>query len=522
MIPVVTVAQMRSIDTQAIKGELATGFSYMLKAAMGVYDVVHRLDINPKTDEIAIVCGKGNNGGDGYAVGRLLLDNGYRVMCYGLVEGELLQGEARQAFDEYTMQKGNYFYIDDIADLDGFGQFSLIIDALLGTGIEGDPKGLYGEVIKLINSANKPVIAIDTPSGLNNDTGLAGNPTVNAQSTVTMGFAKIGQFFYPARCHIGMLSIQNLGYPTEIVEQHNIRTYLPTPHDIKSFIPPRKPWGSKFDHGVVFMLCGSEGMSGSAALAAQGALRSGCGMVHCAVPRSILDVLAAKVTEPVLHAMPQTDEGSVALTAVDSILKMTEKMHAALIGPGISHHPHTSELVQNLVQSLSMPTVLDGDGINAFKGNTNALKKHKGELLITPHKGEWERLFGSVPVNPVELLATISEKAIEYSMTVVFKGAPNIVADNSGNVYMLPVGNSGLATAGSGDVLSGIIVSLLAQGAKPYEAAVAGTALHGFSGEMASEQLSEYSVCAQDIVSFIHQVIRKIVAASAQPIFPQN
>ncbi len=507
MIPVVTTAEMRNIDEQAIQSDVTTGFSYMQKAGMGLYDAVAQMNLNRTISEIAIVCGKGNNGGDGYVVGRLLLDKGYRVMCFGLCEGESLHGEARLAFDEYIAKEGNFFHIDDTADLEGFGRFALIVDALLGTGVQGNPRGLYAEVINLINKSQKPVIAVDTPSGLNNDTGQPSTPAVIAHATVTMGYPKLGQLFFPGRTLIGDLIIKDLGYPMEIAERNSSHLFLPTEKDFRNLVPARKPAGSKFDHGLVCMLCGSRGMVGSAALAALAALRSGCGMVHCAVPESVMPIVSTKVTEPVLHAVAETAEGTPAARNCDDLLTLAASMQAVLIGPGISHNAETGTLVRGMISGATIPVVLDADGINAFKGHSEELKNHTADLIITPHQGEWGRLFGKLPSDPAARIDALVKKAEEFSMTILFKGNPTIVAMTDGKACILPVGNSGMATAGAGDVLSGIIVSLIAQGCSPPDAAVLGAAIHGLAGEKASSNLGEYSVIAGDIINSIHEVL---------------
>lgn len=518
MIPVVTTTQMRNIDTQVIGDNITSGFSYMLKAGMGLYDAVEEMELNPDSDEIAIVCGKGNNGGDGFVVGRMLLDKGYRVMCYSLSDGESLTGEARLAFDEYVEKEGNYFHIDDTEDLEGFGRFALIIDALLGTGTKGNPRGLFAEIIKLINISKKPIISVDTPSGLDNNTGKPGNPIISASGTVTMGFPKIGQLFYPGRSYIGKLRIKDLGYPQEITEQFTSGTFLPTLEDLKHLMPSRKPDGSKFDHGLVFMLCGSRGMTGSATLSTMSALRTGCGMVHCAVPQSAIPVLSVKVTEPVLHAIEETEEGTPASKSADSILALASPMQAAIVGPGISHNADTCKLVREIVSKLTIPVVLDADGINAYKNHTDELKKQTHKLIITPHRREWERLFGQLPFEPVPLIESLEKKAKEFSMTIVFKGNPTIVANSKGESFILPVGNSGMASAGSGDVLSGIIPSLIAQGCPLCDAAILGVAIHGFAGEMAADDIGEYSVVATDMVNRIHKVINKLSSVKTMSI----
>lgn len=510
MIPVLTTAQMRSIDDQSIGDDRAIGYSYMAKAGIGLFDAVQDMSLNPDKDEIAIVCGKGNNGGDGYIVGRMLIDKGYTVMCYGLCDGETLTGEARLAYDDYIAVEGNYFHIDDIADLEGFGRFALIIDALLGTGVKGAPRGLYAELIKLINASALPVISVDTPSGLNNDTGQPSNPVVSADYTVSMGFPKIGQLFYPGRSFIGKLTIKDLGYPLEIIEKNGSNIFLPTLEDFKSFLPPRKPAGSKFDHGLALLLCGSKGMTGSATLSSQAALRSGCGMVHLTIPESIISILSNKLTEAVLHPIAETPKGTPAYKNTNLIIEMAASMQAMLIGPGISFNFSTGRLVREITAKLSIPLVLDADGINAFKGHSKELKKHSSELIITPHVKEFERVFGSLPSEPVLLVNHVITTAKDHSISIILKGNPTIVADKNGKAYILPVGNSGMATAGSGDVLSGIITSLIAQGSNPVEAAVLGVAIHGLAGEIASDDFGEYSVIAGDLIKYIPCVLQDL------------
>lgn len=521
MIPVVSTTQMREIDRRAINGNIITGYSYMLKAGMGLFDVINDLNLKRESDEIAIVCGKGNNGGDGYVVGGMLFDKGYQVMCFGLCEGSDLSGEARIAYEEYVGKDGSFFHINDAADLEGFSRYSIIIDALLGTGTRGDPRGIYAEIIRLINSSNKIVISVDTPSGLDNDTGQPSSPAISAHHTVTMGFPKIGQFFYPGRKLIGQLCIKNLGYPIEIVEQETMGVFLPTLTDCQQWVPQRHAEGSKFDHGQVLIIGGSRGMTGSAALSANAALRSGCGMVHCAIPESILPVLATKVTETVLHVIAETTAATPSLKSAETIIRLAQNMQAVLIGPGISHHQETVKLVRQIVSELSLPVVLDADGINAYKGKTEDLKDHKQELIITPHVKEWERLFGVLPSNPLDKIHCLGKKAQEYSMTIVFKGNPTLIVNHKGKAYILPVGNSGMATAGSGDVLSGIITALIAQGCVVQEAALVGVAIHGLAGEEVSAEKGEYSVIASDIINNISGVFNRLNPVNTAGILPK-
>jgi NAD(P)H-hydrate epimerase len=510
MIPILTVSQMRKIDGQAIGKDTSAGYSYMMKAGEGLFDAVKELVPDPKCGDVAIICGKGNNGGDGFAVGKLLIEAGYTVMCYTLCQPEELKGEAKIAFEKYDEIEGNFLVLDDIADLDLLSKCCLIIDAILGTGIKGDPHGVSAEVIDAINKAGVKILSVDTPSGLDNDTGAVGNFCVKAAMTVAMGFPKIGSFYYPGRSHVGTLRIKQLGYHEKIVKKNSSSIFLPQPEDLKKMLPPRKPAGSKFDHGVCLMLCGSRGMIGSAALASLSALRTGCGMVHLASPESVIPVLEAKLTEVVLHGIKETRSGKPSFSAGEYLLDKSRECQALCIGPGLSHEEETCRLVRYLVAESPVPVVLDADGINAFKGKTRELKTRKAPLIVTPHAGEWTRLFPEVPSHPVEVANALRKTAEEYDMTILYKGNPTVISAPSGAVFLSPYGNSGMATAGCGDVLSGIITSLAAQGATVPDAAVLGAFIHGSAGDEAAKKLGEYSMIAGDVVENIPTVMKNL------------
>jgi len=509
VIPIVTVAQMRALDEEAISHDLTKGYSYMLKAGTGLFDAVRTM-LPDRDGEIAVVCGKGNNGGDGYVAARLLLEAGRRVMCFSLCAAEELQGEARIAFNEYIESKGNFLILDDTGELASLSRYRLIIDAMLGTGARNDPHGLCAMAIEAINESKVPVIAVDTPSGLNNDTGMPGSPCIRATVTVTMGFPKIGLFFYPGRSYAGRLAIQELGYPDELVESWKPSLFFPAVENLSGILPPRKPAGSKFDHGLALLLAGSRGMAGSATLVANAAMRTGCGMTHLAAPESIIPALACKLTETVLHPIPETAAGTASLSAMKFLREKASGMQALCVGPGLSHNEETGELVRELVANVTLPAVLDADGLNAYKGRSGELGRHGGDLIITPHRGEWQRLFGDLPEAPLQRIDLLKEKAAALRLVVLLKGAPSIVADPLGSAWILPFGNSCLAKAGSGDVLSGIIVSLLAQGAEAAHAAILGAWLLGETGELASRRLGEYSVTASDVVGSLHCAIGKL------------
>jgi NAD(P)H-hydrate epimerase len=514
MIPVLTVQQMREIDSRAIAGNLTIGYSLMVKAAQGLYAVACECLSDKKNSEIAIFCGKGNNGGDGYVAGRMFLDAGYKVMCFSLCETDELVDEAKIAFNEYCARKGNALVLSDAADVADLSRYCLIIDAMLGTGIKGDPHGLYAIAIEAINASGVSVIATDTPSGLDNDTGVPGSPCIKATITVTMGFPKIGLYFYPGRAFVGKLIIQDLSYPDEIIAEKKINLFYPSVTKLRRFLPPRRADGSKIDHGLALLVCGSKGMAGSATLAASAALRTGCGMTHLATPESLVQVMSIKLTETVIHALYETGSGAVSSLAIDQIKKIAIGKNALCIGPGLGHDPNTLRMIREIIKCVDLPTVLDADGLNAFKDCVAELNEHAGVVVITPHRGEWVRLFGALSTDPSEMVDQVKRVANEFQITILLKGNPTLVVDPDGTAFILPFGNSALATAGTGDVLSGIIVSLLAQGTTIKEATILAAYIQGESGAIASRRLGEYSVIASDVVNTIHRVIKKISLGS--------
>lgn len=500
---IVTTRQMRSIDADSICNDSDTGYLYMQRAAEHLYTLIRSLHSPAQDVTIAIVCGKGNNGGDGYVCGCLLVDAGYTVTCFAAVPPDTLTGECARAMKDYELRKGNIRILAD-ADTDvSFNGFTIIVDALLGTGSKGDPRGSFPRLINAVNKSGAIVIAVDTPSGLDLDTGLPGNPTVRSTYTIAMGFPKFGHYFQPGKSFTGKLSVGDLGYQEQIVNLHRGAIHIPEIADLQLLLPPRKPSGSKFDFGQALIIAGSPGMTGSATLCAEAALRSGCGMVHCAFPDSIMNILSVKLTEPILHPQGATDSGSLALGSFEPISLLMQRMQAACIGPGLTFHEATSLTVRQLVTTANNPLILDADGLNAFKNAVPLLAEHPSELVITPHRGEWERLFGTLPSSPEAVIDTVQKIATGFTMTILLKGNPTIIATPHGTTFIMPFGNTALAKAGSGDVLSGIIVSLLAMGMRSHDAALLGAYLHGTAGELASVNLGEYSVTPRDVVAHI-------------------
>ncbi len=540
MIHVVTCEEMKNIDRAAIAGDINKGFQYMQQAARGLFDIIinRYLELQKQNREIfiTIFAGKGNNGGDGILLAAYLASEGYPVKCFILGSGKDLKNEAAMAYIELEKNNLNNQYVSFVNDshdlvliqnhlgsLENYNQH-FFVDALLGVGSKGTPKEPHATVINYINSimnSNVTMFAVDAPSGIDHDTGALTPIAIRAHTTITMGYPKLGSFFYPGRVNYGLTIVNNLGYPPELY-QAEIKNNIYFANSIKALMPPRITNGSKYDHGVAALIAGSKGMTGAASLAALAAYRAGLGLLHLISDEESLRIISTNVLEAVSHSFGEND--------LDLCKNLIQKNTAVFaLGPGLSSSHQ--ELVQSLVTNLNIPMILDADAINAWANDAKKLKKHKHDLLITPHAGEYTRLFGSLSSNikPIDLIQELRAKAQDYSMTILYKGTPTIILDPSGKAFIVPYGNSGLATAGSGDVLTGLITGFAAEiytikSRYPdirffYEdfnitvltqAAILAAYLHGKAAEAAAKELTEYSIMASDLIRFIPRAIKQM------------
>jgi len=522
MIPVLTAAQMRRVDQSSINGDAGAGYSYMRAAGKHIHtaalSILSDMALCSNKQSVAVICGKGNNGGDGYVAAQMLQKSGFNVDCFSLCGAESLSGEALLAFKEYALCRAGVRVINTNGELPDFNRYALIIDAMLGTGVKGTPRGMYAAVIESVNGCNAKVLSVDVPSGLDCDSAVSASPCIKADYTVAAGFPKIGQYFFPNRANTGKLTVADLGYPQNIVDsvvdKESGAVFLADEKFLVDNLPLRKENGSKVEHGLALLLCGSRGMSGAAALASAAALRCGCGMVHLAAPESLINVLSVKVTEAVLHPLTETFSGTVSVAALHEVLSLSERMNALCIGSGLSRDAQTALLVREIICKTDKPCVLDADGLNAFVNHLPELEKHTGGLVLTPHIREYERLFGILPDEPLLRIDALRKRAAQLNVNILLKGSPSIAVNPKGTAFILPYGNSSLAKAGTGDVLSGIIVSLIAQGRPCFEAAILGAYMHGEAGRLAGIELTEYSVLAGDLMLYIPKVIKKLLNES--------
>ena len=509
---VVTNAEMKKIDRWAIKELGIPGPVLMENAGRGCVDVLETYFELPGL-RVFIICGKGNNGGDGFVVARHLQNRGADVRIALLGSMQELKGDALL---NYRLAKAGNLDITEAsrtAQLDRLCKVfhpDVIVDAIFGTGFAGKPQEIYHGVIELINHTDAFVLSIDIPSGINGDDGRFEKTCVIADATATMCLPKRGNYLYPGRAFCGDLYTIDIGIPYSAIDQGFPRVV--EYDDVAQILPYRPPDGNKGTFGNVLIIAGARGFSGAAAMAAQATLKTGAGLVRLAAPRGIMDALESKLLEVVKVPLEQTSEETVSAAAIPAVLPLLKKSQTLIIGPGMTTNPGTAEFLQAILPKVTVPLIVDADAINIIAQDTRILQEIKAPFIMTPHPGELARLTKLTPETINEKRINLAaEYARKFNCIMVLKGAPTVVATPAGETYINPSGNTGLASAGSGDVLVGMISGLLAQKVPPVDAAIAGVFLHGIAADLAVEDTNEYSLLAGDLLEYIHRALNFIL-----------
>lgn len=508
---VVTSSQMREIDKKAGEEFSIPSLQLMENAGLRVYETIRSKLGSPDNKVFYIFAGKGNNGGDGFVVAKhlSLIRTLTKVFLLGKIEE--IRGDARVNLDLALKRGVKVIEVKNIEDIDLSPPPDLIIDALLGTGIKGEVTGLMREVIELINRQGKPVISIDLPSGLDADTGRVKGSCIKATWTVTMGLPKVGLLIYPGLEYVGDLIVADIGFPPSLIEKENIEINLTSSKEVKELLPQRYPDSHKGDYGRVLVLAGSVGFSGAAYLCSQGALRIGAGLVTLGVPESLNEVMEVKLTEVMTKPLPETKEKTLSLRGENVILDLVKRFDVLALGPGLSTNQETKELVRRLITKVSIPLVIDADGLNALAESVGVINKVKAPLILTPHPGELARLL-KVTIEEVQSkrIEMAKRAAERLGVILVLKGARTIIACPSGEVFINPTGNAGMASGGTGDVLTGMIAGLLGQGLKPLQASLAGVYLHGLAADLRVKRVGELSLIATDLLDALPEAVREV------------
>ena len=509
---IVTAQQIKNIDRRAIRDFGIPGPVLMENAAAAVMAEMEKFFDNLAGMRIGIICGKGNNGGDGIALARRLSIRGVPVRVALLAPFGAVTGEAKinlsilRKTDVELLQNASTRAIADVVSWS-----DILVDALLGVGLSTSLKGTYAFAVELMNASGKPLVAIDVPTGINADTGEVMGSAVRADLTVTMALIKRGLVLHPGAQHAGTIRVADIGIPSEVVDKEKILTNLLTHGSAWGLIDQRRPDANKGSFGHVLVVAGSLGKSGAAVMAARGALRVGAGLVSVALPNSLVPIIQQCVFEAMCIPSAESIDGTMGIGAEVELLKASGSMSACAIGPGLSTHFETVQVVRNFVQRLTIPAVIDADGLNALVGALDVLRKIKAPLILTPHPGEMGRLLGiSSREVQKDRIGIASGFAVKYNVTLVLKGAGTVIATPDGKVFINSTGNPGMATGGTGDVLTGMIAGLLAQGYTSTEAACLGVYLHGLAGDLAAGEKGEMAMIAGDLIEKIPQAIREI------------
>lgn len=510
----VTASQMRNIDSSTINMGIP-GIVLMENAASCVVNEICADYTHVAALSVVVVCGKGNNGGDGFAIARHLINLEASTKVFLVGKASELKGDALTNYTVLRNMGISVYEIQNDADLcelkESLEGARLVVDALLGTGIQGSVSGLYASVIGIMNQTGCAVIAVDVPSGIDSDTGNVCGICIRAYKTVTFGLPKIGLMTFPGAEYVGELVIGDIGIPDKVVQDEKISTNLTTWNDVRRIFRPRKKDAHKGDFGRVLVIGGSTGFTGAVVLAATAGLRVGAGLVTAGVPTRLHDIIECKLTEAMSIPLGDRGDGTLDVSAVERILEFSRMCDCVAIGPGLTKTDSTIQVVFNVLQEVECPCVVDADGLNCLSENVDVLKKCRTQVILTPHPGEMSRLTG-LPIHDIQKdrLNVARRFAQEKNVIMVLKGARTVIASPDGSVYINPTGTPGMATGGSGDVLTGAISGLVAQGIDPFMAAITATYICGRAGEMAETENGEYGLIAGDIIEKIPLVIKDL------------
>lgn len=521
---VVTAAEMRQIDQDTIERIGIPGIVLMETAGSAIVRAIEQH--YPTCKRIGIFAGKGNNGGDGIVIARQLAHIGLDVHIFLVSPPESFTGEAAV---NLQIAKNLKLRIEEIltdaaleteesVSLNHTTSCELLVDAIFGTGLRGEVREPIATLINAINNLSIPILSIDLPSGLDADTGNPFGTCVQADRTVTIGLPKRGLLVHPGAELAGKLEVVDIGFPEQVIDAQNIKANWTTAAEASAWMPSRPSASHKGTYGRILVVAGSTGMTGAAALASKAALRAGAGLVTLATPKHLNPILEGLLPEVMTLPLPETDAGSLAVSASSTLLEFAEKTKSVLaIGPGLSQNPETVALVHELVrenqeQGLGLRLVIDADGLNALAQERECISRLDKDAVLTPHPGEMARLTNtSVSVLETDRIRTAQQFASKHGVTLVFKGAPTVIGTPNGDVWINSTGNPGMATGGMGDVLTGVIAGLIAQGVSSETAGVLGVYVHGLAGDIVSERLGTHGLIASDVLKAVPEALSSLI-----------
>lgn len=505
---IVSSEEMRAIDHVTSERFGVRSLTLMENAGASVAEAVRSFR---GVRTIGVICGKGNNGGDGLVAARKLHEEGRAVRLLLLADPAELRGDARTNYERLPLEPVLVKTGEDLdsAPAQAVLGSDLLVDAILGAGFRPPVSGLYAQAIAKINATSSPVIAVDVPSGADADVmGHQGGSVARADQTVT--------FTAPRPAHVfGELSpetiIAPIGSPQQAIRS-SLALNLITAQEAAALLTPRPRNSNKGMYGHVLVVGGSLGKTGAAAMAGFSALRSGAGLVTVAAPRSVVAIVAGYHPELMTEPLEETEAQSIARKAQNGVQQLIEHKTVLALGPGISRHPETADFVRWLIGEFKLPAVVDADGLNAFAGKSEELNGQGRTLVLTPHPGEMARLTGLTTAEiQRDRVAVARRFAREHELLLVLKGDRTLVAGPDGEIWVNPTGNPGMATGGTGDILTGIVAGILAQNPRrPLESVVSAVYLHGLAGDLASQTIGEASLVATDLIRSLPRAFGRV------------
>jgi len=514
---IVTAEQMRELDRLTIQKHGVPSLTLMERAGEAIAQaILERFARNAKKG-VLVVAGKGNNGGDGLVVARLLKKKRIPTEVALLARRDELSSDASHNLRAYLKHKGKVTEIgaDGLELLSQrISKNALIVDAILGTGMKNEVRGLFAGTITMINTAGLPVVAVDIPSGLDSDRGTPLGVAIRAEMTVALGFPKLGEVTYPGLDYVGNLVVADIGINAQAAAEVAPKLELLEREMIRCLVPRREPDTHKGTYGHVLVVAGSRGKTGAAILACRAAMRTGAGLATLAAPRSLNSIFAGSLVEVMTEPLRDNGAEEIEPLSDNDWRALLERKNALLFGPGIGVNDTTRNTLRWLLRNLPIPWVIDADGLNNLAIEMDRLRHAKTPPVLTPHPGEMARLTGkkNSDVN-ADRVGIARSFAIENHCHLVLKGARTVIATAGGKIFINPTGNPGMASGGMGDVLAGILAALLGQGLSAEDAMKLGVYLHGFIGDMVAADKGEIGMIASDIIDGLPSGIRALAAA---------
>ncbi len=500
-----TISEMRALDSTAIKDFGIKEELLMENAGQALYFALSK-EVGIRNKKFVVLCGIGNNGGDGFVVARKIHSNGGAVKVFILGDKNKYKGAARLNLDIVSALPVEVKTLESVESIKtDIYHCEAIVDAIFGTGLTRDVGGLYRDVIELVNSSSKTVFSADIPSGVNGNTGRIMGIAIRADHTVTFGLPKLGNILFPGYDLCGKLYVTHISFPPSIYKTESMRVEINSNLDL----PFRKPDCHKGDLGDVLFIAGAASYFGAPYFAALSFMKAGGGYSRLAAPKSIVPFIANRGSEIVFVPQKETVSGTISLENGNLLLGLAEKVDMVLLGPGLALEYETQQLVRQLVRKIKKPLLIDGDGISALCGNLECVKERKAATILTPHMGEMSRLanmaIAEIDSNKIVFL---QQTAKGLDSMIVLKGAHTLIGFPDRKVFVNMSGNAGMATAGSGDVLTGTIAAMFGLGLSIENAVRKGVFIHGLSGDLAARDKGKDGMTAQDIMDYLPLAVK--------------